>query len=104
MLLPTAAKDWHLDIDSYINPYVPRNLIYRLPTPISHFLGHRDRPRQPVGNLLVAAWSFLGAFVGIAVIEAVFRIPALHEHGTPLLIASFVSYSRFTTRYDDTNR
>ena len=86
-------QDWNLDIDRYINPCVPRNRISRLPKPISRFLGYRASPREDVGNLLVAAWSFLGAFIGIVVIAAAFMIPAIHDHGAPLLIASFVCRS-----------
>lgn len=84
------VKDWQLDVDKYINSYLPRNCIHLLPKPLSHFLGHRDTPRRQIGNLLVAGWAFLGAFVGVIVIEATFMIPAIHDHGVPLLIASFV--------------
>ncbi|MCJ1458912.1 hypothetical protein MMC28_009288 [Mycoblastus sanguinarius] len=87
------AKDWDLDIDRYINPYVPRNLTYRLPKPVSRFLGHRDGARKEIGNILVAVWSFLGAFIGIIVIEAVFMTPAIQSHTPPLLIASFVFHT-----------
>lgn len=84
------AKDWHFDVDKYINPYIPRNHIHRLPKPIAHFLGYRDKPRKEIGNLLVAAWSFLGAFVGCVVIAAIFTIPEIHDHDVPIVIASFV--------------
>ena len=87
------AKEIHFDIDKYLNPYIPRNRVARLPKPISHFLGHRESPRKEIGNLLIAAWSFLGAFVGVVVIEAFFKIPAIYDHGVPLLIGSFVRCS-----------
>ena len=84
------ANNWHIDIDKHLNPYVPENRISRLPKPVSRFLGYRDSPRKEIGNLLVAVWSFLGAFIGVMVIEAVFMIPAIHDRGVPILIASFV--------------
>lgn len=84
------AKDWHFDVDKHLNPYVPRNRLYRLPKPIANFLGSRDHPRIQIGNLLVAGWACLGAFIGVIVIEAVFMIPAIKDHGVPLLITSFV--------------
>lgn len=84
------AKGWHVDFDKYLKPYIPRNLVYRLPRPIAHFLGHRDRPRTDIGNVLVAGWALVGAFVGVAVIEAVFMASVIQNHGVPLLIASFV--------------
>ena len=43
--------------------------------------------------MLIAGWAFLGAFVGIITIEAVLMIPAIHDHGVPIVIASFVSRS-----------
>ena len=86
------AKDWRFDVDKYLNPYIPRNLVYRLPKPLSHFLGHRDRPRTGIGNIIVAGWALLGAFVGVAVIEAAFMAPSIKDHGVPLLIGSFVRF------------
>ena len=83
-------KDWHFDVDNYLKPYIHRNVVHRLPRPLSHFLGHRDGPHKEIGNILVAGWALLGAFVGVAVIEAVFMVPAIKHHGVPLLVASFV--------------
>ena len=85
------AKKWNVDLDKYINPIVPRNLTYLLPRPFSHFLGYRDTPRKEVGNVIVAAWALVGAFIGVIVIEAVFMVPEIRHHGPPLIIGSFVS-------------
>lgn len=90
-----AAKNWHFDVDEYLNPFIPRNRLHRLPKPIANILGSRDHPREQIGNLLVAAWACLGAFVGVIIIEATFMIPAIKDHGVPLLIASFVGLSMF---------
>ena len=101
----SEAKDWHIDIDKYLRPFVPRNLVHKLPRPLSHFLGHRDRAGTRIGNVLVAAWALLGAFVGVAVIEAAFMAPVIKDHGVPLLIASFVRlgerflHANFTLKY-----
>lgn len=89
MQLP-EAKDWHIDVDKHLNLYIPQNLVHRFPRPISHFLGHRDRPRTGIGNLLVAGWALVGAFVGVVVLEAAFMASVFKDHGAPLLIASFV--------------
>lgn len=83
-----ALRDF--DIDYYLNPFVPRPRLYLLPRPISWFLGYRKTPRKPVGSLLVHLWSFLGAFVGIAIVEAVFMTRYFEVRGTPVVIASFV--------------
>ena len=85
-----AAKEWHIDIDKYTNPWTSRNRISLLPTLLAHFLGHRDRPRKEVGNIIVAAWALLGAFAGIAVVAASFMIPTVKSHAPPVVIASFV--------------
>lgn len=84
------AKDWHFDADNYFNPYVPRKLVYRLPIPLSYFLGHRDRPRTEIGDITVAGWALLGAFVRVVVIEAAFMASVIKDLGGPVLIASFV--------------
>ncbi|KAK0512939.1 hypothetical protein JMJ35_004956 [Cladonia borealis] len=85
----TEAKHFSVDIDRHLNAYIPSNFVHRLPKPIARFLGYRDGPRQDIGNVLIAGWAFLGAFVGIITIEAVFMIPAIHDHGVPIVIASF---------------
>ncbi|EPE32628.1 hypothetical protein GLAREA_07762 [Glarea lozoyensis ATCC 20868] len=78
----------NFDIDLYINRIVPRSRIHLLPKPISWFLGYREEPTKPVGSIIIWFWSFIGAFAGILIIEAVFRTPGLHSHGTPIVIGS----------------
>lgn len=81
-------SSWDLDIDRWLNPYIPRNRVARLPAPISRFLGHGSRGK--IGNVLVAWWAFFGAFAGVVIIEAALMIPEIHDHGAPIIIASFV--------------
>ena len=85
-----AAKDVDIDIDKYLNRFIPRSRIHRLPTPISRFLGYRAHPRKELGNVIIAAWSFIGAFCGVAIIEGVFMSQSIHAHGAPLIIGGFV--------------
>lgn len=85
-----AARDLHIDIDKYFLRFIPRSRVHRLPRPISHFLGHRDSPPSDIGNVLVAAWAFVGAFCGVSLIEAVFMSPIIQAHGAPVIVASFV--------------
>lgn len=54
------------------------------------FAEHHNKPSANIGKLLVAGWALLGAFIGVATIEAAFMAPAFKYHGVPLLIASFV--------------
>jgi hypothetical protein len=81
-----------LDIDRYINPFLPRSRVHQLPKPISRFLGHRDEPRQNIGNIITWAYSFIGAFCGIALIAGVFGSSAtIRSHAPPVIVGSFVS-------------
>ncbi|KAI9877048.1 MAG: hypothetical protein M1830_004942 [Pleopsidium flavum] len=86
-----AALEYNIDIEKYILPFIPRSRLHLLPRSISHFLGYRNTPRKEIGNLLVAAWSFLGAFCGVAIIEGTFMSPVIQAHGTPLIIGSFIT-------------
>lgn len=79
------------DIDHYINPFIPRSRLYRLPRTVSRFLGYRATPSSRTGRILVCIWAFIGTFCGLAIIEAVFRSEALRKHGTPVVVASLVS-------------
>lgn len=87
-----AARELDIDIEKYILRFIPHSRLHLLPRPISHFLGYRDSRGKEIGNLVIAGWSFLGAFVGVAMIEGVFMSPAIKSHGTPLIVASFVGY------------
>lgn len=92
------ARHWvhTFDIDKYTNPFTPRPRLYILPKFISHWFGYRtpsqgDHKQKPAASvLLVWLFSFLGAFIGISIIENVFlRLPALDGHPVPIVIASF---------------
>ncbi|GAB7342661.1 hypothetical protein MBLNU457_g0817t1 [Dothideomycetes sp. NU457] len=79
----------HFDLDNYINPYIPASRISRLPRPIAHFLGYRKTPHRDVPNLLVYAWAFIGAFIGLLMIEALSKYaPGLQQYNPPIIIAS----------------
>ena len=81
----------HIDIDDYLNPYLPAPPWPRLPRFVAHFMGHREGPQKPIGNVLVACWAFVGVFSGLAMIEGVgMNIPSFQEHNAPLIVASFV--------------
>lgn len=83
------------DIDTYLNRITPRPRLYILPKPVSHWFGYRapvqnEKKQKPVSVLLVWLFSFLGAFIGISIIENVFlRLPRLDGHPVPIVIASF---------------
>jgi hypothetical protein len=78
------------DIDHYLNPYIPYNKLHLLPKPISWFLGYRKNNRKAIGSLVVVWWSFIGAFVGMLVVEAVYMTHGLQSDGAPIVIASLV--------------
>jgi len=94
-----SPRSWNLDVDRWLNYYIPRNRVDRLPSPISRFLGHGQR--KPIGNVLVAWWAFIGAFIGIVIVEAVLMIPEIHNHGVPIVVASFVRRTPAPTQAND---
>ncbi|KAK7050826.1 hypothetical protein VNI00_004937 [Paramarasmius palmivorus] len=62
----------------------------RLPHSISHWLGHRSKPPAKLPDYQVWAWSFIGAFCGISVLQAVFgHAQYFIERGVPSIIASY---------------
>lgn len=84
------AQDLNFDIDLYLDPYIPKSRIDRLPRFISRFLGYRDAPRRPIGNLIVAAWSFLGGFAGTCLLAAFFMSSFIKSRGGPVVLGSYV--------------
>jgi hypothetical protein len=78
------------DVDHYMNRFVPRPRLHLLPKPISWFLGYRSEPTPPLGSLVVWFYAFLGAFLGLIVVEAVFQAKGLKDHGAPTVVASLV--------------
>jgi hypothetical protein len=64
----------------------------RLPPWMSHWLGYRAGPVKPLNTYLVAAWSFITAFCGLSVIQAIFNYSDyFNERNVPGIIASYVS-------------
>lgn len=95
-----SSRDHHpihtFDIDDYLNRFVPRPRFYLLPVPISHWFGYRppkgdyQPPSHPPSVLLSWLFSSIGAFIGISIIENIFRIlPQLDGNHVPIVIASF---------------
>jgi CBS-domain-containing membrane protein len=70
---PTVPP-FNFDIDHYLNHIIPRPRLHLLPSPVSRLLGYRKTPQAPIGNLLIYAWSFIGAFGGIALTCYIFHV------------------------------
>ena len=96
--MPFTPLRWHVDIDQYLNPFVPPSLLPRLPYPVAHFLGHRTGRslRTPLGNIVVIFWAFVGVFGTLSFIGLIGRhIPAFESRGVPTIVGSFVSFFYF---------
>jgi hypothetical protein len=78
------------DVDHYINRFVPRPRLHILPRPISWFLGYRSEPIPRIGSVVVWFYAFIGAFIGLIVVQAVFQTNGIKDHGAPTVIASLV--------------
>jgi hypothetical protein len=88
----SSPSTWHFDIDRYINPFIPAPRWHLIPKPIAHMLGHRDKPVKPMGNILIAGWSLLGVFCGVALVASVSkRVPSFEARNAPAIVGSFVS-------------
>ncbi|RAL00186.1 HPP family protein [Aspergillus ibericus CBS 121593] len=81
----------HVDIDAYINPYLPPPPWRRLPRPVSRFFGYRETlPPKPLGNLVVAFWALIGVFCGVLIVAEVSEhVPSFQAHHAPVIVASF---------------
>lgn len=76
-------------MDDFINSIIPRNRISRLPKPLARFLGCRESGRPQVGNILIASWALLGAFLGLFVVTAVYKFsPVIQRVHPPVIVAS----------------
>ncbi|KAI8337959.1 HPP family protein [Chlamydoabsidia padenii] len=63
-----------------------------LPPSVSRWLGYRDstRPLKTPPSYRICFWSFLGAWIGIALLAIIGTYsPQLHAYHSPLIIASF---------------
>ncbi|KAH7916090.1 HPP family-domain-containing protein [Hygrophoropsis aurantiaca] len=69
-------------------PHIHR--LSRLPLPVSRWLGYRPSPPPPHPNYIVWFWSFVAAFCGISVIQAVFiNAHYFMQRGVPSIVASY---------------
>lgn len=92
------VRAWHVDIDRFINPWVPAPRLYLLPRQISHFLGYRESAQRPLGNVVIAFWSLVGSFCGVALVaEVSARIPSFEIRDAPAVVGSFVSFALVMT-------
>ncbi|PYH87938.1 HPP family protein [Aspergillus ellipticus CBS 707.79] len=82
---------FHVDIDAYINPFLPPPPWRRLPRSISRFFGYRETlPPKPLGNLVVAFWALIGVFCGVLIVAEVSEhVPSFEAHHAPIIVASF---------------
>lgn len=79
------------DIDVYLNRFIPRPWLHKLPTWVSWGLGYRKKLPRKVSTVVVWIWTFIGAFCGISVVQAVFeRSQYFLDRHVVNIVASFV--------------
>ena len=77
------------NIDRYLNPYLPRNHLYILPKPISHFLGFRHTPAKEPPTTVQWILTILSTIAGLCVVGAVFTMAhGVKSLNPPVLVAS----------------
>ncbi|KAF8951004.1 HPP family protein [Flammula alnicola] len=66
------------------------NRLSRLPQVLSRWLGYRAGPVPKRPDYIIYLWSFIGAFCGISLIQAVFgQAHYFIERGVPSIVASY---------------
>jgi hypothetical protein len=92
ILVMVKKPSGNFDINNHLIPILPQPWLHYLPLPLSHFLGYRTDTPKKRSDVIVWLWTWIGAFCGVAVIEAVFqRNPYFSERGVPMIVGSFVS-------------
>lgn len=84
-----ASELLNLDVDRYLNPWIPPNRLSLLPAPISRFLGYRKDPYKEPPTIITWIFTFIGAFTGILLVGAIYSFaPGVATHGPPVIVAS----------------
>ncbi|KAJ5921308.1 hypothetical protein N7466_009634 [Penicillium verhagenii] len=84
------VSTWNFDIDRYLNRLVPAPRWHLIPKPVAHFLGYRTETPKPLGNIVIAFWSLIGAFCGVALVASVSQnVPSFEARDAPAIIGSF---------------
>jgi hypothetical protein len=84
-----ASELLDFDMDRYVNPWLPHNRVGYLPAPISRFLGYRKNAYKEPPALIQWFSAFVGAFIGILIVGAIFRYaPGVTNHHPPVIVAS----------------
>lgn len=84
-----ASELLDFDLDNYVNPWLPHNRVDRLPTPISRVLGYRKGTFKEPPALVQWLSAFVGAFIGILLVGAIFKYaPGISNHNPPVIVAS----------------
>ncbi|KAM0705088.1 hypothetical protein Q7P35_007875 [Cladosporium inversicolor] len=84
-----ASELLDFDMDRYLNPWLPHNRVGYLPAPISRFLGYRKNTYKEPPALVQWFSAFVGAFIGILLIGAIFKYaPGVVDKHPPIIVAS----------------
>jgi hypothetical protein len=79
------------DIDEYLNPLIPRPWLHQLPRWMSWWLGYRATLPRRVPTVFVWAWTFIGIFGGVSVVEVVMgKSSYFVSRQVPIIVGSFV--------------
>lgn len=55
-------------------------------------MGYRAEPPKQLGNVIIAFWSLIGAFCGVALVASVSQhVPSFKTRDAPAILGSFVS-------------
>lgn len=86
----SRASLWQFDIDRYLNPFIPAPRWQWVSRPVAHFMGYRAEPPKQLGNVIIAFWSLIGAFCGVALVASVSQnVPSFKTRDAPAILGSF---------------
>jgi hypothetical protein len=89
----SKMKRWsgNFDVDDYLVRILPQPWLHHLPGYISRWFGYRSDTPTKRPDVIILLWTWIGAFCGVSVIEAVFqRNPYFSDRGVPIIVGSFV--------------
>lgn len=78
-----------INLDRWINPYLPHNQFRHLPKPIAHFLGYRSTPSKEPPTTIQWILTLITTVAGLCVVGAVYNhAPGIEKWNPPTIVAS----------------
>jgi len=89
-MAPTTKEQiLDFDVDRYLNPWIPHNRLYILPTWISRWLGYRARPQQEPHTILQWPFTIVATIASLCLVSGIGNYaPGIVAYHPPVIVAS----------------